>query len=581
MLEHPFVQSLLEAAREQVRDALSRQPDGDRWLICVRTYGRAGEPLAKAQFGRFLAQNCSRDAFWLKHRMQPALARGGVDSLDSLKSALEDIPAFRQKIKKSGIKGVDYTPSGKSLEELKRKLAQKNTDARELENNVTKSAGCSIRFARGSERGVRELTLASLERALGAKEAARRCLVFVSHEDRDVTSGKYAEALKGTPWEHRVVQGIKGAHLQVRFIEEAAPVGTHVVIADDNIDDFFVECTSQETIDKRKKEGFGDEMMRPLSESFCEPPLEAGWSVVEESPLHRFFRGAFCSFTQVRRAAVTEAVEKVLASRRINDLPKLKAALAEKNKDRNQFKDALNAGCGFPRGRIMEKLLAQVGQPLPARNLLAVRKEAAAQRGPELAQLIRRAGQEMQCQGANIWGVNPSKNHYWLHGFGETVRRRAQKTGIFQDFTVRLGLVYGAFFGIRALHEQRRYTRYGQVKDDVERSLRYWHCDGVALRFQRYAAVKDRCQLVGKFHAKKGGISAGSSAERHHAEATRAMTSMLDEFASKYARLAAPGEAASCGLIWHGAGDGGRKRKRASPAEGTPKRGRTSAAGSA
>ncbi|CAK0902160.1 unnamed protein product, partial [Prorocentrum cordatum] len=117
-----------------------------------------------------------------------------------------------------------------------------------------------------------------------------------------------------------------------------------------------------------------------------------------------------------------------------------------------------------------------------------------------------------------------------------------------------------------------------------------WHCDGVTLRFLRYAALKDRCSLVGKFHAKKGGISAGSSAERHQEEATRAMTGMLDEFASQYARLAAPGEAASCGLIWRsgaggaeggcasGGGGAGGKRKRDSVEEGAEKRSRVSTA---
>lgn len=169
---------------------------------------------------------------------------------------------------------------------------------------------------------------------------------------------------------------------------------------------------------------------------------------------------------------------------------------------------------------------------------------------PELAQLIRRGNEEMKCYGANLWSVSPTKNHYWLHSFGVEMRNRAKKTGTFSEVTTRLGLAYGAFFGLKALHESRRYTRYGQVKDDVERTLRYWHSDGIVPRFARYAIVKDRCKMVGKFHARKGGISAGSSADEHQAEANRALAGMLKEFASKYARLAKPGETSSCGLFW-------------------------------
>jgi len=205
----------------------------------------------------------------------------------------------------------------------------------------------------------------------------------------------------------------------------------------------------------------------------------------------------------------------------------------------------------------MKKLLAQVGQPLPVQDLIVVEKQGRqaveamqAEEEPELMRLIRRANHEMRRHGANLWSVNPSKNHYFVHGFGDAVRARAKKTRIFKDFSCKLGLVYGAFFGFRALHEQRRYTRYGQVKDDVERSLRYWHYDGVVLRFNRYAVLKDRCKLVGKFHVKKGGISADSSADQHKAEATRALVGILEEFASKYARLAKPEEPSSCGLIW-------------------------------
>lgn len=166
-----------------------------------------------------------------------------------------------------------------------------------------------------------------------------------------------------------------------------------------------------------------------------------------------------------------------------------------------------------------------------------------------MAGLIQRAGREMSTCGANLWSVNTSKNHYFMHGHGADLRRQAKQTGIFRDTTTRLGLIYGAFFGFRVLHDPSLYTRFGQIKDDVERSLRYWHRDGVVIRFKRYALVK--MQKPGKFIASKGGISAGSSASSHLGEGTRALQAILGDFAWRYARLPRDGQrCGDCGLIW-------------------------------
>ena len=73
-----------------------------------------------------------------------------------------------------------------------------------------------------------------------------------------------------------------------------------------------------------------------------------------------------------------------------------------------------------------------------------------------------------------------------------------------------LGLVFGAWFGFRVRHSPRFYTRQGQIKDDVERTLRYWHADKKLLRFVRYAADKHGFR-PGQFRSKKGGISSNSS----------------------------------------------------------------------
>merc|ERR1711933_187649 len=155
--------------------------------------------------------------------------------------------------------------------------------------------------------------------------------------------------------------------------------------------------------------------------------------------------------------------------------------------------------------------------------------------GTSLEQLFSRAWSEMGNRGANLWSVSTTQNEYFMHGFAERIRRDAQNYGVFQDFTARLGLIYGAFFGFKVLKDPRRYTRYGQIKDDVERTLRYWHCDGVNLRFTRYAVTKR--QPPGKFMAKKGGISMDTDAAAHAAEGQRALRAMLASFAWRYARL--------------------------------------------
>ena len=51
-------QVLLLVARVRVRDALAKQsgPEADRWWMCVRTYGRQGEPRSDSPAAQFLAE---------------------------------------------------------------------------------------------------------------------------------------------------------------------------------------------------------------------------------------------------------------------------------------------------------------------------------------------------------------------------------------------------------------------------------------------------------------------------------------------------------------------------------------------
>ncbi|CAE8587139.1 unnamed protein product [Polarella glacialis] len=139
----------------------------------------------------------------------------------------------------------------------------------------------------------------------------------------------------------------------------------------------------------------------------------------------------------------------------------------------------------------------------------------------ELDQVIRTAAEEMARQGAHLWGISPTNNLRFFHPSGQ--------------LRLLLGLVFGAFFGFIALHERELYTKHGQVKDDLERSLRYWDRDRVVLRFTHYACRKTH--KPGAFNTKKGGISSSLKEEAHRAESTRAVETMARGFARFYVRL--------------------------------------------
>eukprot|EP00959_Pyramimonas_sp_CCMP1952_P196528 4109002-Pyramimonas_sp.AAC.1 len=96
----------------------------------------------------------------------------------------------------------------------------------------------------------------------------------------------------------------------------------------------------------------------------------------------------------------------------------------------------------------------------------------------------------MNAHEANIWSANQSGNP--LH--------RSEK------LSSGLGLIYGALFGFRALHDSTRVCRHGSVKGDIERTLRHWVADGVVVRVMEYGLRK--ANPPGAFGgASKGGIS--------------------------------------------------------------------------
>ena len=194
VFKHPWVQTLLEVARDRVKQALDQQPGPaeDKWLICIRTFGRPGVRCQQSELHRFLfgvLLPCA--AKILEEKLEAANL-----SLPALrKMAKRPLKSFQEELKKAGV-GRVHPETAKRLSE---------TLCEPLEK-VEKKLNLS-------EKGLRELTLAALELALGP-EAYKRCLIFVSHTDEAWTSGKYDAALSGTHWADRVVVGIRGAHLQ-------------------------------------------------------------------------------------------------------------------------------------------------------------------------------------------------------------------------------------------------------------------------------------------------------------------------------------------------------------------------------
>ena len=81
----------------------------------------------------------------------------------------------------------------------------------------------------------------------------------------------------------------------------------------------------------------------------------------------------------------------------------------------------------------------------------------------ELGQLIAKAGQQLVATNSKIWGINPSTNPFFC---SEP-----------EKIDLGLGLIFGGMFGIIATGDSDRYSKYGQIRDDVERSMRYWHLE--------------------------------------------------------------------------------------------------------
>jgi hypothetical protein len=90
-----------------------------------------------------------------------------------------------------------------------------------------------------------------------------------------------------------------------------------------------------------------------------------------------------------------------------------------------------------------------------------------------------------------------------------------------------------------------------ECKDDLERTLRYFHGDGGVLRYVAWQVNK--AHPPGTFGAKKGGISAGRDKVDYDAEGERAVRRLVEEF-DMYIRLPSPSDKAyektTLGVVW-------------------------------
>eukprot|EP00438_Fugacium_kawagutii_P031893 Skav206015 [mRNA] locus=scaffold3015:35476:55835:+ [translate_table: standard] len=207
VFKHPWVQCLLHAARDRVKLALDQQtgPEEEKWLICIRTFGRPGVRCLQSKLQRLLQS------------IFPPKKRAILE--EKLKAAELDLPALKKLAKKPGFSCA--------LKELGISGIHDKT-AKILADKVCEPLEKVEKKLLNAEKGLRELTLAALELALGPK-AYQHCLIFVSPTDSAWTSGRYTAALSGTPWADRIVVGVRGAHLQAQ--RQALPDRPVVVVS--------------------------------------------------------------------------------------------------------------------------------------------------------------------------------------------------------------------------------------------------------------------------------------------------------------------------------------------------------------
>lgn len=139
--------------------------------------------------------------------------------------------------------------------------------------------------------------------------------------------------------------------------------------------------------------------------------------------------------------------------------------------------------------------------------------------GVSLNEFILAGFAECRSSGANIWGVYPVNNNFFM----ETR----------PDVNYNLSYICGNFYGLinRKLPELRlTITRENGNKEDVERTLLYWKTDNKLVRFER---VSTKTKYYG---TDGGGLGKFNDRLKHMAEATDRLLAIYGDYGKKYVR---------------------------------------------
>ena len=89
----------------------------------------------------------------------------------------------------------------------------------------------------------------------------------------------------------------------------------------------------------------------------------------------------------------------------------------------------------------------------------------------DLNPMITKGFETMKREGANIWGIYPTANPFYMK----------------EGYTTNLRYIVGAFYGLKNTKCKAYALKYTDGQEDKERTLRHWVKDGVVVRFNDIA----------------------------------------------------------------------------------------------
>eukprot|EP00746_Dinoflagellata_sp_MGD_P001205 gnl/MRDRNA2_/MRDRNA2_102244_c0_seq1.p1 gnl/MRDRNA2_/MRDRNA2_102244_c0~~gnl/MRDRNA2_/MRDRNA2_102244_c0_seq1.p1 ORF type:complete len:484 (-),score=67.95 gnl/MRDRNA2_/MRDRNA2_102244_c0_seq1:187-1638(-) len=134
-------------------------------------------------------------------------------------------------------------------------------------------------------------------------------------------------------------------------------------------------------------------------------------------------------------------------------------------------------------------------------------------RDGDFPKLIKDARRKMEKHGAYLWALNVSDNPFFM-------RRRF--------VTKKLGLCNGFLWGCRNRHDVALHLKYGDGHEDVERSVRFFHMDGVLVRYREFCA-KTKCFFKSKV-GNAGGLQSSMTKKERQAAEERGNRMLCEEF---------------------------------------------------